>query len=204
MMKAVFAICALLLLAGCGGQVKVIPPYYVAAEPSPVTVEMVNAVGDRFQLRTYENCSEIDLAMSKTHAPSIAEWSGFVSRLDADKKFIESGINLYCVNKFYKRKEIIEWKDRGDPVAILSYLNNKYLQDKEICKNYDYIKNLLILAQKSKVKISNNKEYIMRTPEAYIIEKEYDVRCRGKDDGALFPEALKLNNISPKFFDGVE
>ena len=196
MKKAVLALCALSLMTGCGRQDNVVQP--AKGEPMPVTSRMVKAPGSLIQMYTVENCSKI---YPKAYSPSMTDWPRFVLRLDPNKKYIETSINISCIQKLYSKKEIVDWKDKGDPVAILAYLDKKYRDYNKLCDDYDVVKSLLRKAQQVKVKVVGNNDYIMRAPEAYILETEFTFICLGVNDGGLLRQDLELHNIAPDFFD---
>lgn len=182
MKKMVLALCALSLslLGGCGVQVDIAQSIRDGAQISAVKSKRT---GPPIQLYPTENCSGVEI---KAYSPSNSDQQKFVSRLDPEKKSIEIAINLSCVQKLYSARDIDKWKDKGDPVAILAYLDKNYRNYKKLCKDYDYVKSLLIIAQKEKIKISDNDEYIIRTPEAYIIEVIIDNECLGIDMNGFF------------------
>jgi uncharacterized protein YeeX (DUF496 family) len=193
MRKAVLALCGLSLLGGCGGSVK---PASSDHDQGETSIPEWNVAGPMFQVRTDGYCSRVN---SKTLSPSIAEWSNFVSRLDSEKKRITIGINLNCIRKLYTKQEISNWKDDGDPVAIMTFLDDNYKDYKSVCNNYDYIKTLLNKAQSVKVKISKESDFIMRVPEAYIASADIDYECRGIGYKLFSPEDLASHDIREFF-----
>ena len=197
MKNTVLALCALSLLGGCGGQGSAAGPTYDSSEPAPT---MFKRTGGPMQVYPTENCSKID---KKANSPSIADFPKFTSRLDSGGKYIELALNMSCIRKFYSVHEIEKWKNRGDPVAILAYLDQNYRNYRKVCRDYDYVKSLLILAQKVMVKSALSKYSISRTPEAYIIEVTIDYECRGIEMDGFFYKDLERHNVSPDFFNRV-
>jgi hypothetical protein len=194
MRKAVLALCALSLLTGCGGPVNAAePPYEPPMPVSPRTVK-----GSRpLMIYTVEKCSQ---PYQKAYSPSMTDMPRFVLRLDRHRNYIQSGINLSCVQKLYSQKEIVYWKDKGGPVAILAYLDRKYREYDKLCNDYHFVKSLLRRARQVKLKVVENGEYIIRTPEAYIFEKRFDRDCLNINDGGLSRMELARHNIAADFF----
>jgi hypothetical protein len=197
MRNTVLALCALSLLGGCGGQYSVAQSNYDDSLPR---FDVTEVAWPPIQLYTPETCPAIN---KKSYSPSADDEKRFIQRLDTDKQYMEIAINLSCIRKLYSKKEIIKWKDAGDPVAILVYLDTNYRNYKKLCKNYNDVKSLLVRAQQVKVQISGNKYNIIRTPEAYIIEVSIDYECRGIEKAGFFYKELERHNVSPEFFNHI-